>query len=1180
MSSNSNNQTKPELETARPLDADVLQNRASDPNKNVWVNASAGTGKTKVLTDRVLRLLLPDQTDNAGAAPYKILCLTYTKAAASEMLVRINQTLSDWAITPQNSLIEKLQKLLGHTPTARQIKSARALFAQITNVPGGMKIMTIHAFCQSTLGRFPLEANISPQAAPIEENESTALLKSALKNTITNYKNDPASPFAHALENIAATINEDQFFSLLQNTVDERYQFQQCLKENFGLDGLYTNLCRDSGVVPSQTPAAIIAEACKASAFDHLRLRQAAHTMLLSSKKTDLDNGKAIADFLAASEIDRPSLFDIYSGAFLKSERNEIYKSLATKETIEALPAITDILTTEAERLIDAHNRIKAATSAAITRDLLTVCEAVSYEYENIKTAASALDYNDLIIKTLQLLKEFPDWVMYKLDSGIDHILVDEAQDTNPEQWEIIERLCGEFYAHSTEQIHTRPRTLFVVGDDKQSIYSFQRAAPEKFEAMQSNLKNKVNAAGQKWEDVQLNISFRSTRAVLAAVDGTFAPATNTPVNAKTNPPPITHKTNPPPITHKSNRHGQAGLVELWPLFENDEDNGSETDIWAPVFKPKDTRSGSVKLAEHIARTIRSWLDNKELLPAYDRPVKPGDIMILMRTRSALVHQLMRALKNLDIPVSGADRLILGKDIAIQDLLALVLMTRRPQDDLNLACILKSPLIGMSEEALFEIAHKRTDTLWKNLQDKHPAIAAYLAAIKSAGKQRPYEFLTYILNSPCPACSQSGLSAFKNRLGESVTDVIDELLSMAIDYEQSHIPDLALFYDWFNRDNRTIKRESEDNADHVRIMTVHGAKGLQAPIVIMPDTIIIPNSGNKSAAERLLWPDKTGLKTPIWSPKKEFDHSAYTQARRALEIREEREYNRLLYVAMTRAEERLYVAGHISSKKPLESSWYYKIKAGLENHPDTRPAQTAPALLQLHYDATKEPDRTDQPEKQSTHSNQTAPRPHWIDQPAKAENNKPNKLVPSRQKETSARTYQNASDEKPMLSGSYARNRGIIIHKLLEILPLIPPENRKHSAIAFLEKFATGIPSAEYENMTTQTLTILDDPNFNPLFGPESLAEIPVTGYLPDGRLISGIIDRLLITPDTVMIIDYKTGEHVPESPAEISPAYQNQMQAYARALRLIYPDHTVKAALLWTDGPVLMPVIVDQALD
>lgn len=1163
--------------TVRPLDPNVMQSRASDPEKNVWVNASAGTGKTKVLTDRVLRLLLPDHENRAGAAPHKILCLTYTKAAASEMLVRINETLSDWAILPQSDLEQKLGKLLTRPPTNRQTKAARALFAQISNVAGGMKIMTIHAFCQSTLGRFPLEANISPQASPIEESESKALLQIALQRTILAHADDKTSPVSQALTNIATIVNDERFFTLLQDTVNERYQLAECLKTNFGLDGLYTNLCTQSGVAAGQTAKSIIAAACETSTFDQPALLSAAQTLLGSSKKTDIEKGQSIADFLAADTQTRTTLFDTYSNAFLTGDHTKILQRLATKESVDSLPSITNILTTEAQRLIAVYNATNAAESAAMTRDLLTLCAATIDQYEQLKANAGALDYNDLIIKTLDLLKNFPGWVMYKLDNGIDHILVDEAQDTNPEQWEIIEHLCSEFYDESAEETRkngNRPRTLFIVGDDKQSIYSFQRAAPEKFEFMQTRIREKVKAAGHKWEDVQLNISFRSTNAVLAAVDSTFAPENNTPVNIKPN---------PQPIVHNSNRRGQAGLVELWPLFENDEDTNKERDIWAPQHTPTDSRSGSIKLAEHIAQTIKKWLDSKEILPSYNRPITPGDIMILMRTRSILVHQLMRALKNQNIPVSGADRLTLSKDIAIQDLLALALMTRCPQDDLNLACILKSPLIGLSEEELFTLAHNRKDTLWESLQTNHPALATYLAKIKTAGHLRPYEFLSFVLNAPCPASTRSGLTAFKNRLGETVTDGINELLSMAIEYEQSHIPDLGLFCDWFNRENRIIKRETEDNANHVHIMTIHGAKGLQAPIVIMPDTIITAASGNQSQAERLLWPDKTELKTPIWSPKKEYDHNTYTKARSALQIRQEREYNRLLYVAMTRAEERLYVTGHITSKKPLETSWYYKIKAGLENHPDTHPAtaeDSSQALLRLHYEATNAPDYADRNKTANEQNTTDIARPDWLDKPIRTKNEKPTKLVPSRQNTTEIPITATQENHAHALTIAHARNRGIIIHKLLEILPLLPADNRYTAASSFLEKFASHLPKDERENITAQTISLLENPAYSGIFSPESLSETPVTGYLPDGRLINGIIDRLLVTPEKILIIDYKTGENIPQSPAEIPTAYKNQLHAYAQALRQIYPNRSIEAALLWTDGPVMTPVIVDEALD
>ena len=1148
------NQNPAKNTQTRPLDPNVLQGKASNPASNVWVNASAGSGKTKVLTDRVLRLLLPDANDQKGSPAHTILCLTFTKAAATEMLARIHKTLGDWTIATEQDLKDSLKKLLGTPATVQQCTAARSLFTAITDTPGGLKIMTIHAFCQSTLGRFPLEADISPQATPIEESDAATLLQTAQSQILKDITTDKGSPENAALTNIASAITEDQFFALLQKLTDERHQLAQLLKHNFGHDGLYTALCQACNVQPNLEPQTLIQQAFTDKSLNRDSLLHAAQTLLQSKNNGDQSRGQTIADFLALPESVRPEHIDTYSLTYLTKD-DSIRKTIATKPALKQNPEIEGTLLNEAERLQTLRETLKTIHSTALTRDLLRLCDTIITRYETLKQERNALDYNDLIIKTLSLMENFPGWIMYKLDSGIDHILVDEAQDTNPEQWKIIEKLCDEFYTHNAENTPSRPRTVFVVGDDKQSIYSFQRAAPEEFARMHKQLRQKTEQAGQHWEDVQLSISFRSAEAILNAVDAVFANENTAMSSAHT------------PTNHNAYRRGEAGHVELWPLFENDEDSTeNKPDIWTPPVTAKDTQSGSLKLANTIATCIRTWLDTNEQLAARNRAIEPRDIMILVKSRSTLTHQIIRALKAQNIPTGGLDRITLNTTIAVQDLIALAKFSQIQGDDLTLACFLKSPLIGMSENQLFTLAHNRKSTLWQALQDSNEkAIIGYLKdCIHAATQFRPYEFFTYILNTPCPTSQISGLTAIKNRLGEDSIDPINELLTMALDYEQNHIPDLSLFCNWLTSDNKTIKRETEDTANHVRIMTIHGAKGLQAPIVIMPDTIINA-AGKTGASDRLLMPDKTNLPVPLWTPRKNDEHTLYKQAKTTLKNLAEQEYNRLLYVAMTRAEDRLYIAGHTGKTKPQDTSWYFKIKTALENHPK---AQTdTNGHTSLSNPQTKDP-KPNQPHEAITDKKTDIP--DWLFTPA-PEEQQTQSFAPSGQS-----TKPSTTKRTPHQANLQARQRGIIAHKLLEILPALPPENREQAAQNYLQITGSDLPESLQQNILQQTLTILNDPTFCALFRPEALAEIPITGKMPDGTIINGIIDRLLITDNAIWLIDYKTGQ-IPDAPP---PSYQKQMQAYATALRQIQPGKPIHAALLWTEGPALMPVNIDEGVD
>ncbi|HRQ61784.1 MAG TPA: UvrD-helicase domain-containing protein, partial [Alphaproteobacteria bacterium] len=550
-----------------------------------------------------------------------------------------------------------------------------------------------------------------------------------------------------------------------------------------------------------------------------------------------------------------------------------------------------------------------------MSRDLFLLANDVLTEYEALKTARGALDFDDLILRTLALLNgsQYPDlretmpgWVNYKLDQGLDHLLVDEAQDTNPEQWKILEALTREFFGGDGSRApDAAPRTVFVVGDDKQSIYSFQRASPQEFGRMKAFFDEKHKTVGRKLDDVQLNISFRSAESVLKAVDAAFADMG---------------------VEHRWHRRGQAGLVELWPLTQTAK--REKTDFWElPLHEVSDETapSGPAQMASRIAATIGHWLNAGEILPSRGRAIRPGDIMILLKNRKK-GEPIVAALKAAGIPVAGADRMVLNEELAVQDLLAACGFALLPEDDLTLACLLKSPLIGMDEEALFTLAYGRRASLWAaippgNLKD-------YLQTLIGAARaQGPYAFLSTLLNRPCPASARSGLAAMQARLGLHALEPIEALLEAALEFERSSPASLQLFVDWQSRQAREIKREMEaadDESDQgaVRIMTVHGSKGLQAPIVFLPDTVRTAKSSPNQSARRLLWPHQSGNTLPLWSPRKDTDSSLFEQGMDHLESLEDAEYRRLFYVAMTRAEDRLYIAGAAGTKNPIEESWY------------------------------------------------------------------------------------------------------------------------------------------------------------------------------------------------------------------------------------------------------------------
>ena len=982
----------------------------------------------------------------------------------------------------------------------------------------------------------------------IEEREAADLLNRAIRTTIQSAAAEKSAPLYAALHTISTTITEDQFNTLIRSIASERGQFTKTLETHFGIDGYYTELCKTLGVPPTKTPEEILSEACTDAAFNFESLKNAAQILGASKGKKDQTSADKISAWLFATPKDRAQNFAAYRAAFL-TQKNTLLQNFPSKAVGEEHPHIIKTIEDEAARILKTEDAIKAAHSAAFSRDLFRMGEAVLATYAKLKQTHNVLDFEDLIHKTLSLLKTQSGWVQFKLDEGLDHILIDEAQDTNPEQWQIVEALCAEFFpAHSAPENN---RTVFTVGDEKQSIYSFQRASPEEFARMQDHFADKIRMAQQTWSKVDLNISFRSTKSVLESVDATFAdPAASKGLGLN-------------PISHHSFRIGQAGHVELWPLFENDEDPKTRT--WDPPIEVKDHKSGATKLADEIAKTIRRWLDNNETLPSHNRSIQPGDIIILVRTRNAFTHQLIRALKLQKIPVGGLDRMILNTQLAVQDLIAAANATLLPTDDLTLACLLKSPLIGMDEDTLFEIAHNREGTLIDTLHSKHEKIAAYLSMLeRESVRLSPFEFFAHILQTPCPADPQSGLRAIKKRLGIDALDAIDELLNAALTYERDHIKSLQGFLHWQAKGEADIKRETSSAGNAVRIMTVHGSKGLQAPIVFLPDTTTKAGLSAAKADSRLLWPSASGLTLPIWSPRKDFEPTLYTEGKETLLSRLDQEYRRLLYVAMTRAEDRLYITGYKAKTEPHDMCWYNLVERGLRSHPEHEESEEG--ILTLYNPQTRDPDRT--PKTQSAESQTPKETPAWLTRPAPQEPHPPAPLVPSRPAESEPAAL------SPLKAEDNARfRRGNLTHTLLQFLPDLPQETRERAAKDYLARQGKDLSETIRYSILTETLAVLNHPEFAAIFGPNSRAEVPITGLLPDGRLISGQIDRLLVTPGEIYIIDYKTNRPPPTDPADIPAIYRRQIKAYADTLRAIYPDRTIKAALLWTDGPNLMPL-------
>jgi len=1151
--------------------ANSQQRQASDPLHSVWVGASAGTGKTKVLTDRVLRLLLPRPglDDDSATDPGKILCITFTKAGAAEMAERISKTLGKWAVISDADLQMQISALIGQEPSDEMLRAARRLFAQVVDVPGGMKIMTIHAFCQSILKRFPLEAGLPPHFELMDDRTALEYMSRCQHQVIIETQTDPESDLGQAMAKLTASMQPENLTNLMGNLAQERSRLQQILKFNQGYQGLVSNLYQKFKLPEGIQKSEVLEAACDTGSFNETGLREAV-AALSSGSKTDQDKAYKLQNWLDQKSFRKQNFAKEYASIFI-TQKGTIVKTLATKKVVTAFPMIADIMFVEAERILAIIHRLKAIDVIEYTAALMRVSEEILKRYEARKTLAAVLDYDDLIYYTRDLLnrEENAAWVLFKLDQGVDHILVDEAQDTNPEQWHVIESLASEFFVGLGARDEVE-RTIFVVGDEKQSIFSFQRADPKAFNRMRCYFEEKVHEAGKSWQRIGLNVSFRSTSAVLHSVDEIFKDQI---VRQGVLTDPLED------IEHIPFRSGHAGLVEIWPVFPVDK--AEEGEEWQLPNHIALSKSAKQKAADKIADTIKNWLERDEKLESLDRPIKAGDIMVLVRRRDVFVEQLIRALKIRNVPVAGVDRMKLSEQLPVMDLLALANFMLLPDDDLTLATLLKSPLIGIDEETLFELSYRRQGSLWEVVRNRRDDISRYLVQMMQKAQQSlPYEFFAEVLGSACPANCDSGRKAFLSRLGYDALDALDEFLNASMEFEMAHIPTLQAFLSWFEKNQVSIKRQQEQsNINQVKIMTVHGSKGLQAPIVFMPDTTSSPSTSGGSSRPRLVWPsDEAGI--PLWVPKKDFEDPSFAKAWDIEKQKEAEEYRRLLYVALTRAEDRLYLCGIGQHKALPKDCWYTLVRDAfapiaqnfnfsLNGKAIVDNEGVEQFGLRVHHPQTCLPRVADQ--DNIAPCTRLEDLPDWAQREPAAEPVPPKPLSPSRpdEDEPAVRSPLGSDD-------GYRFRRGILAHQLLEVLPELPEEKWQKAALLYLQRSADDLALRDQESLCQEVIAVLKHPEFEPIFGPGSMAEVPIVGLLGAEKhnnihTLSGSIDRMVVMEDQVLIVDYKTNRPPPQDEQGVLPVYLKQLAIYRSAVARVYPDKEIKAALLWTDGPFLM---------
>ena len=1141
------------------LDVENPQQLAADPKASAFVTANAGSGKTTTLVSRVARLLL------AGADPAAILCVTYTKAAAAEMQQRLFRQLGGWSVMEDDTLRRELDRLDGSGAEAdhETLSRARALFARALETPGGLKIQTIHAFCEKLLRRFPLEAEVSP-GFEVMDDAAAAEVAEAARADVARAALDGQGALADAYARLSVALDFESFQNLFAAFEDKRAALGEYVEGAGGLAGVVADVWTRCGFDEPTTEEAVADQAM--AELDTGLWRAAASTLALSDKAADAKNAEALARVARGPS----DLQDALACLFTEKGAGTPAAWPAKTSGLKSREDLRQGLIAEQDRLEAARERTRAARIAEDTIHTLILAQAYVAAYGIEKAAAGRLDFADLILKTSALLTARADaaWVLYKLDGGIDHILLDEAQDTSPEQWAIIKAFTSEFFA-GAGAVRLRPlpleRSLFVVGDEKQSIYSFQGADPRLLRLETDAYLEVIGAANMQARMVKLAQSWRSTPQVLGFVDGVFAdPAIWTGV------PPATGET---VVAHIAMRAEDAGAIDIWPLEREilDEDRQA----WDDPLDKEGASSANRRLAERIAEEIDGLIGRSEAVYDKDqrrwRPAHAGDVLILVRRRRALFEDILRALKRRGLPVAGADRLSLSGHILFDDLLALARFVQFAEDDLTLAALLKSPLCGVDEDSLFALAHGRPGSLWSTLEQRVSERAdwtlAYgiLARARREGRaRRPFDFFSRLLGWK-DADDHSIRRRILERLGGEAEEVIEEFLAQVLSAERSGVVDLERLADVFAGLDITVKREMDEARGEVRVMTVHGAKGLEAPIVIMPETTL--RKGARGPA--LLATEDGGF---LWAPSGKQDCAASAEARAWRDQREDEEGQRLFYVGLTRARDRLILCGRIAANAKLENvgGWYAAAEAAL-----TQPG-IAPHVRTVQRNGMEVrrfgPDPDVMP-LEAAEAAQAIALPAWALQAAAPE--------AIQRFASPSRLGEEDVDPGPAPSpigaaGGLGRyRRGDLIHRLLQLLPDLPVTERRDAATRMLAR-EPSLSDDQRVEIANAAFGVLDDPQFAAVFGSGSRAEAAIAGRAPGlgpTGAVAGRVDRLLVSTERVLVVDFKTNRPSPDRIEDADPAYLRQMAVYGAVLKSIFPDRQVEAALVWTDGPKLMTV-------
>ncbi|HZR87310.1 MAG TPA: double-strand break repair helicase AddA [Bradyrhizobium sp.] len=1140
------------VKAPRPIPDAVraAQKRASDPEASAFVSANAGSGKTHVLVQRVIRLLL------SGVPPEKILCITFTKAAAANMAERVFSTLGHWVRLDDAALDAAIREAGIPHPNARLRNAARKLFASALETPGGLKVQTIHALCTRLLQQFPFEANVPARFAVLDDRDQAEMMERANLAVFLDASRDPQSATGRALLTAMASAADVTFKDVVREACLSRDHFMRWTDAAGSAEAAAAQVAAALGVTLDDSIEDVEREILDGPYLPRRRWQDIAAALDTGSRtdQKQADQLREALKFSGAAQVDE------YLCVFLTDERAP-RASVITRKFADANPSVARLFEAEVQRLPPLIETRRAIAVRDRTSALLHIATAAAAHYRREKDERGLLDYEDLIDKTLAMLGRFSaGWVHYKLDRGVDHVLIDEAQDTSPKQWDIVAHLIDEFTSGAGAR-EGLTRTIFAVGDEKQSIFSFQGAAPREFAERRRELKKRFEHAGLKFDPVSFTYSFRSGPAILQSVDHVFRdPQIYGSIHAE----------NAYPV-HESLGDAGPSLIEFWDLAEADRRN--EIEGWRAPFDGVSATSPEVKLSRRIQAEIKRLIASGTLTghEGARRPLRYGDVLILVRRRGNIFDAVIQALKHANIPVAGADRLKLTEHIAIIDLMNLADALLLPQDDLALAVALKSPLFGLSDDDLFTLAHERKGSLRQALSQH----AADNAKIKEAldrleqcqrrfVQDTPFAFYAWLLGG------DGGRKRFLRRLGHEANDALDEFLELALNYERKAPASLQGFVAWLRAADTEVKRDMEISRDEVRVMTVHGAKGLEASVVFLVDTTSSPSDTQRLRLIHLS--DGRGGKVVVWAGRKAEDPAPVAQARQAMLADTEDEYRRLLYVAMTRAADRLIVGGCMpgNMNSVRRNSWYDLIEKGLSQSGLTEQTiETPDGPVKRFSRAADELAVAGAPAVAARSA--ASALPDWLLTRLPTRASSDNLLRPS----DAGGASRGVKAGESLLERSRAMERGTLVHRLLQSLPDLAATRRGDAARTYLARNAIGWSEAERNELAENVLALIDNPRFAAVFATGSRAEVSIVGRLdlPGRPLVSGQIDRMVVTDGEVLIIDFKTNHAPPGNAADAPPVYVRQLALYRAVLEKLYPQRTVRAALLWTETPDFMEI-------